>query len=74
MNKRELALLERAYAAEIDAAVRGHGLDMIQTRSKLADKLVADGLLEPRTVQSRYVTVTGYGLTHAGRFAYCQTC
>lgn len=76
MNKQELAMLERAYKAEIDAALKG-GLLVIQTRSKVAQKLVADGLLERRAIQTggRFpVTVDGFSLTHAGRMAYCLTC
>lgn len=74
MNKRELALLERAYTQEIDSALSG-GLDILQTKSKLAQKLCEDGLLEWRTATiNTYIApmlIEGYVLTHAGRIAYC---
>lgn len=77
MNSLELALLEKAFATEIDAALN-HTPRVIQTKSvKLADKLVADGLL--RKSEEIYgvhlpVRLKGYELTEAGRRAYCMTC
>ena len=77
MDKRELALLERAYAAEVNAAL-SKVPRVLQTKSKLADKLVADGLL--RKAEEIYrgsvfaVRLEGYELTEAGRMAYCLTC
>ena len=50
MTKRELALLEKAFAAEISAAVNG-GIRVIQTRGKLADKMVADGMISKASVR-----------------------
>lgn len=76
MNKQELALLEKAYAAEVDAALSKSGLYMMQTMAtKRADALVADGLLRKvkETLAGRY-TVEGYALTDAGRLAFCLTC
>jgi hypothetical protein len=76
MNKRELDLLERAFAAEIDAAV-SNGLGILQTKSKLAEQMVRDGLLERRrvTLGGRVpVAVEGYGLTLLGNLTYCMTC
>jgi hypothetical protein len=77
MNKRELALLEKAFAGEIDAALSRHGIDLIQTKSKLAAKLVEDGLLargEMTLSGWPPLTIKGYRLTEAGRMAYCMTC
>ena len=78
MDKRELALLEKAYCAEVNGAL-SKAPHLMQTKAvKLADKLVADGLL--RKVDTRLhggpftVHLQGYELTEAGRLAYCLTC
>lgn len=77
MNKLELALLEKAFEAEIDAALK-HTPRVIQPRSgELADKLVADGLLRKseEILGGRLpVRLKGYELTELGRLAYCMTC
>lgn len=76
LTKRELAILERAYSAEINSALSG-ALPIIQSRSRVAEQLAADGYLQKRTIElggRLPVTVEGYELTHAGRFAYCATC
>lgn len=74
MNKKDLALLERAYAAEIGAALEGAPRPM-QTRAVArAEALVADGLLTKCVESWRGVRIEGYELTHAGRFAYCASC
>lgn len=75
MNKRSLALLERAFVAEFEAATVG-GLGLIQTKSKLAEKLEAEGYLAQceRHLGGRLpVVVKGYELTHLGRITYCQS-
>jgi len=77
MNSRELALLEKAFDAEVNAALT-KGVHLMQTKSKLADKLVNEGFLrktEMRVGHSPWpCTVSGYELTHAGRLAYCAQC
>lgn len=77
MNKRELAILEKAFVREIDAALT-RTVPILQTKSKLAEKLVADGLLERVEVTCgrppMQVKASGYVLTHAGRYEYCATC
>ena len=77
MNKQELAILERAFASEINAAMQGSPL-VIQTKSKVAAKLAEEGFLI-RVTESfgsgwPKVQIEGYALTHAGRIAYCMTC
>lgn len=72
-----MSLLEKAFEAEINGALKG-GPRVMQTRSKLAEKLVADGYLEPSeeivgTGWSR-VTVKGYVLTALGNMTYCMSC
>ena len=76
MDSKDMALLEQAYASEIEAALSKSNLYMMQTRAtKRADALVTGGLLRrvTETLAGRY-TVKGYALTEAGRFAYCMTC
>ena len=76
MDSKDMALLEQAYASEIEAALGRNNLYMMQTmETKRADALVTDGLLRKvsETLAGRY-TVKGYALTEAGRFAYCMTC
>lgn len=77
MNKRELLLLEKAFNAEIGAALSGSGVHLIQTRSKLALKLVEDGMLAKKTVNmgGRFpMTINGFELTELGRMIYCMNC
>ena len=73
MTKQELNLLERAFAAEIGAAIEGTPR-LVATKSKVAAALVSDGLLAKCVEVWRGVKFEGYELTHAGRFAYCATC
>lgn len=76
MTKEDMALLEKAYAAEVDAALSNSELYMMQTKATLrAEALVEDGLLRKvsKTFAGRYA-VEGYALTEAGRLAYCLTC
>ncbi len=76
MDKRSLNLLEMAYQAEINGAVNG-GIGLIQSKSKLARKLVEDGYLQDAItiIKGAFpVTVEGYCLTHLGRMTYCATC
>ena len=76
MTKEDMALLEKAYAAEVDAALSKSELYMMQTKAtNRANRLVADGMLRKvnKTFSGRY-TVEGYALTEAGRLVYCMTC
>jgi hypothetical protein len=76
--KKRLALLERAFSCEIEAAL-DKTPHVMQTRSiKAADALVAEGLLAKRSIKWGAgvfaMTIEGYELTHAGRLIYCSTC
>ena len=74
VDARKLALLERAFEAEIAGALTTRP-PVMQTRSKLAEELVGDGLLvkAEATLPGRFpLRVAGYMLTEAGRLAYCQ--
>ena len=74
MNKQTMALLEKAFAAEIDFYLNQSLLPLIQTKSKLAKQLAEEGLLQlvDEVLPGKFpVRVTGYMLTELGRFEYC---
>lgn len=76
VTARELNLLERCFTAEVTAALNGSSLDLCQLKSKLADKLCADGFITKAQVvlPGRFpVTVEGYRLTPLGHFTYCSS-
>lgn len=76
MDKKSLLLLEKAFSSEIEGALNGSS-DVMQTRSKLAEKLVEDGYLmkaKDRLGGRFPVTIEGYRLTHFGRLTYCASC
>jgi hypothetical protein len=71
MNKKDLAVLERMFADEVD------GKHMTQTESKRMESLEAQGMVERLTITypGRFPVVAhGWILTHLGRFTYCKTC
>lgn len=75
LHAKDLELLEKAFAAEVEAALTKSPLYMMQTKAtKRADSLVADGLLRKvsATLAGRY-TVAGYALTELGRLTYCMS-
>lgn len=74
MDSKRMKLLERAYEAEINAALGGHQLHMMQTKAALAETMVEEGYLAKCKVTVSGATVEGYELTHAGRMAYCMEC
>jgi len=74
MDKKRLILLEKAFEAEVRAALHGSQLHMMQTKSKLAETLVEEGRLSRCKVKVSGVTVEGFELTHFGRMEYCMTC
>jgi len=76
MTKRELELLGKAFEAEINGALR-KGPRIFQTKSRLAKKLVEDGLLrEAKESIPGWppIEVKGYELTELGRLVYCTSC
>jgi len=77
VNRKELALLEKAFAAEVEAAINCAPC-LVQTHSKLASKLVDDGLLrEVSEVLGKgpfAVRLDGFALTELGRMTYCMSC
>lgn len=73
MNKKQLAILERAWEAEIGHALRETLYPIIQTSSKVAQKLADDGYLEYIEFTDRGITFKGYIITHFGIMAYCES-
>lgn len=77
MSKAELKMLERLFAAEVDAALSGNELrGLVQSKSKLLLKLEAEGLVrrvkrELRPDRFGTIVVEGWQLTLAGNAAYC---
>lgn len=69
MTKAELNVLEKAFMAEVEDR-----LPFQPRQSKAVIQCVNDGLLQPMTVRSGMVTMSGYQLTHAGRYLYCSSC
>lgn len=74
MDSKRLKLLERAYEAEVNAALSGHGLHMMQTKAALAETMVDEGYLAKCKATMSGATFEGYELTHVGRMAYCMAC
>lgn len=74
MDSKRMNLLERAYAAEVNAALGGHPLHMMQTKAALAEKMVEEGYLAKCKATVSGATFEGYELTHVGRMAYCMEC
>lgn len=75
MTKRELAVLEKVFDAEIGAALTGSP-PLFQTRSKVAVGLVEAGYLafSEVTLGGRFpLKIAGYVLTEAGRAVYCES-
>lgn len=71
MTKADLRILERLFDAEIV------GLLPAQLRSKRLAQLRTDGYVEEMTVTfpGRFpIMVTGWCLTHLGRYVYCESC
>jgi len=79
MTKVELMMLEKLYAAEIDAALSGEPLrGIVQSKSKIMQQLEADGLIRKEVLKIQSwptpATVSGWVLTLAGNAAYCLSC
>ncbi len=72
MNKKELAVLENVFLAEIQNRLP------FQTKSKLAQDLAERGFLEYVEAERRgtlgVLTIAGYCLTHLGRLTCCESC
>lgn len=74
MKKTELEILGRAFDAEIAWSLKIQFCHLLQTKSKLAKKLVDEGYL--RFTKEEFtggLTIEGYELTHLGRIEYCTS-
>jgi len=74
VTKKDLNLLERAFSAEISAAIAGLPRVMQTKATARADALVLCGMLNKCVELWHGIKIEGYELTHAGRIAYCDTC
>ncbi len=67
-----LNALEKVFTAEINGRLP------FQSRAKIYRQLCDDGLLAPLEIvlgdPPFPVRVSGYQLSHAGRYLYCQSC
>ena len=74
LTKKRLVVLENVFAAEIE-----HRLPF-QSKARICADLERQDYLQPYTRELSFsnglpsMTVTGYALTHAGRYAYCSQC
>lgn len=76
LTKRECAMLEKLFAAEVDGAMRGWD-GIVQADNATLRKLGELGLAEQRTERvpgHPPMTITGWALTLAGNAAYCMLC
>jgi len=76
-TKQELRLLEKAFAAEIEYALERKEkfcLPFMQTKSKLAEKMVEDGLLQHAEMTVGGIHFKGYAQTYYGNMLYCMNC
>ena len=72
MSKKELDILGRIFAAEIDGKLPCQLRD-----SKTLQALLEDGCVQPDEIKigGRFpMTIRGYALTHRGRILYCESC
>jgi hypothetical protein len=76
LTKAELNMLEKIFAAEIEHGMRNTSLPFCyQSKAKIMDKLKEKDLIAPITFKvgndAMAVTISGWALTHSGRFTYC---
>jgi hypothetical protein len=77
MNKAELRMLEKLFAAEVESALSGQELrGIVQSKSKLLTKLESEGYVkrvrrELKGDRFGPIVVEGWQLTLAGNAAYC---
>lgn len=70
-------MLERLFAAEVDAAVGPRPSPIVHVNNATIRALAEQGLAQPatETLGGRFpVTISGYVLTELGRMVYCMTC
>ncbi|ENQ3275187.1 hypothetical protein ACEOXS_005225 [Escherichia coli] len=72
MNKKQLAILEKAWDAQISYALKEQAPPIIQTKSKIARQLCDGGFLNEVEITRQMVTFKGYEINHHGIAAYCS--
>ncbi len=73
LSKAKIALLERAFTAEVDSA-HHECPNVVRSRSRTASQLVEEGLLLHARVVWHGVIIEGFRLSDLGRIAYCEHC
>lgn len=73
MNKKKLAILERAWEADIACAMKESPYPIFQSKSKAAQELADEGYLEYVEFTDRGIRFKGYHITHLGILTYCQS-
>lgn len=76
-TKKELDLLEKAFVAEIEYALERKEkfcLPFMQTKSRLAERMVEAGLLQREEMTVGGIHFKGYGQTFLGNMTYCMSC
>ena len=78
ITKAELTMLEKMFTREIDCGLSKSNLPPVfQSKSKVMSKLNDKGLVEPVEFElpGRFaMKISGWMLTHSGRFTYCANC
>lgn len=78
ITKAEFRILEKMFAKEIACALASSAMPpLYQSKAKIMSTLREKKLIDETTVNlgGRFpMTVTGWLLTEAGRFAYCSRC
>jgi hypothetical protein len=79
MKKSHLAALEKLFVYEINRALdKTHAGFPMQSKAKVYQELEVEHCVERVTVKHKdrfgEITIEGWELTHAGRWAYCETC
>lgn len=75
ISKQQLRILEKVFLAEIEDRLPCQF--MRKSQVDVVKALVRQNLIAPMTITipGRFpVEVSGYQLTHAGRFLYCSQC
>jgi len=73
MNKKQLAILERAWEADIAHSLKEIPYPIFQSKSKVVQQLAEDGYLAYVEFTDRGITFKGYIITHFGIMAYCES-
>lgn len=78
MNKAKFKILEKAFAASVDAAISEDPcFELIQSKSKYVQELIDEGLLvySHAVLPGKLpVKISGYAITERGIFEYSQHC